>query len=85
MIATAGKLGASMMRVQYMTPPSVMKRLAPYAEAYGIHCGIEIHNPETPSSPTMQAYRRFTIRLTRDIWVLWLISAVCQRTEQTLD
>ena len=56
-LRTAGKLGAGMMRVQYMTPPSVMKRLAPYAEAYGIHCGIEIHNPETPSSPTMQAYR----------------------------
>ena len=56
-LRTASKLGASMMRVQYMAPPAVMKRLAPYAEAYGIRCGIEIHNPETPSSPTMQAYR----------------------------
>ncbi len=55
-LKTASKLGAKMMRIQYMAPPSVMKALDPYAEAYGIHCGIEIHNPETPSSPKMLEY-----------------------------
>jgi hypothetical protein len=46
------------MRQQYMMPPDAMIRLAPYAETYNVRVGIEIHNPETPTSPAMQEYIR---------------------------
>lgn len=55
-IRTAQKLGCSVMRAQYLLSPKILGQLAPYAEAYGVKVGIEIHNPETPSSPAMQAY-----------------------------
>ena len=52
----ANKLGCKVMRVQYMMSPEAFGRLAPYAELFDVKCGIEIHNPETPGSPTMQRY-----------------------------
>lgn len=55
-LKAANKLGVHVMRVQYMMSPEAFGRLAPYAELYDVHCGIEIHNPETPGSPVMQAY-----------------------------
>ena len=55
-LKTANKLGCKVMRVQYMMSPEAFERLAPYAELYDVKCGIEIHNPETPSSPVMQKY-----------------------------
>lgn len=55
-IKTAYRLGASNMRAQFLLSPKVMARLAPYAEEYGVRVGIEIHNPETPSTPIMQEY-----------------------------
>lgn len=55
-IRTASKLGCSVMRAQYLLSPGVMEKIAPYAEDYGVKVGIEIHNPETPTSPIMQEY-----------------------------
>ncbi len=55
-LRTASKLGCRIMRVQYLLSPSALGRLAPYAEHYGVKVGVEIHNPETPSTPVMQQY-----------------------------
>lgn len=55
-LKTANKLGCKVMRVQYMMSPEAFERLAPYAELFDVRCGIEIHNPETPGSPSMQKY-----------------------------
>jgi sugar phosphate isomerase/epimerase len=55
-IRTASKLGCKVMRAQYLLSPKVMGMIAPYAENYGVKVGIEIHNPETPSTPIMQEY-----------------------------
>ena len=55
-LKTANKLGCKVMRVQYMMSPEAFERLAPYAELFDVKCGIEIHNPETPSSETIQKY-----------------------------
>ncbi|MNM63594.1 Xylose isomerase-like TIM barrel [compost metagenome] len=55
-LKTANKLGCKVMREQFLMSPNAMKRLAPYAEEYDVKVGIEIHNPEIPSSPIMQEY-----------------------------
>lgn len=55
-IISANKLGCTVMREQYLLSPSGLVRIAPYAEAYNVHVGIEIHNPETPNTPAIQAY-----------------------------
>ncbi|TDW16184.1 xylose isomerase-like TIM barrel protein [Breznakia blatticola] len=55
-LKTANALGCKVMRAQYMLSPSAFERLAPYAELYDVHVGIEIHNPETPTSPKMMEY-----------------------------
>ncbi|WP_163538081.1 TIM barrel protein [Gracilibacillus sp. YIM 98692] len=55
-LKTANKLGCKMMRAQYLLSPSAIGKLAPYAEAYGVKVGVEIHNPEYPTSPKMQEY-----------------------------
>ena len=55
-LKTANKLGCKVMRSQQLLSPSAFAKLAPYAENYGIKVGVEIHNPETPTSPLMQKY-----------------------------
>ena len=55
-IKAAHKLGCKVIRAQYLLSPENLVKAAPYAEEYGIKIGIEIHNPETPSTPAMQAY-----------------------------
>jgi sugar phosphate isomerase/epimerase len=55
-VRTANKLGCKVMRAQYLLSPTALGKLAPYAENYGVKVGVEIHNPETPSSPLMQQY-----------------------------
>lgn len=55
-LKAANKLGCKVMRSQYMLSPAAFERLAPYAELYDVKVGIEIHNPETPSSPKMKEY-----------------------------
>lgn len=54
----AHKLGCKIVREQFLMSPEAMVRLAPYAEEYDIKVGIEIHNPETPTSPMIMAYRK---------------------------
>lgn len=55
-IKAAHKLGCPVIRAQYLLSPKNLVQAAPYAEEYGIKIGIEIHNPETPSTPAMEAY-----------------------------
>lgn len=61
-LKTANALGCKVMRAQYLLSPASMEKLAPYAEDYGIRVGIEIHNPETPTTPIMQEYLEAFIR-----------------------
>lgn len=55
-IACANKLGCKVMREQYLLSPEGLARLAPYAEAYDVRVGIEIHNPESPITPAILDY-----------------------------
>jgi sugar phosphate isomerase/epimerase len=55
-LKSAHKLGCKVMRVQYLLSPKALGRLAPYAEEYGIKVGVEIHNPETPTTPIVKEY-----------------------------
>lgn len=55
-IQNAYKLGCKVIRAQYLLSPENLVRIAPYAEKYDVKVGIEIHNPETPSTPMMQRY-----------------------------
>lgn len=55
-LKSAHKLGCKIMRAQYLLSPNALRRLAPYAEEYGVKVGIEIHNPETPRTPIVKEY-----------------------------
>lgn len=55
-IISAHKLGCTVMREQYLLSPHGLGRIAPYAEAYNVHVGIEIHNPESPITPAILDY-----------------------------
>ena len=55
-LKAANRLGCKVMRAQCMLSPTAFERLAPYAELFDVKVGIEIHNPETPSSPAMKKY-----------------------------
>lgn len=55
-IKTAHKMGCKTIRQQYLIGAENFGRLAPYAEAYGVKVGIEIHNPETPLTQMAQEF-----------------------------
>lgn len=55
-IVSANRLGCTVMREQFLLSPSGLGRIAPYAEAYNVKVGIEIHNPETPLTQPIQDY-----------------------------
>ena len=55
-IICANKLGCKILRQQYLLSPAGLARLAPYAEAYDVRVGIEIHNPESPVTPAILEY-----------------------------
>ena len=55
-VKSANKMGCKVMREQYLLSPDALVKLAPYAEAYNVKVGIEIHNPETPNTPIMREY-----------------------------
>jgi sugar phosphate isomerase/epimerase len=55
-LKAANKLGCKVMRAQYMLSPAAFERLEPYAALYDVKVGIEIHNPDSPTSPRMQEY-----------------------------
>lgn len=56
-IKNAHKMGCKVIREQYLIGPENFAKLAPYAEAYGVKVGIEIHNPDYPNSPLMRRFR----------------------------
>ena len=56
-IKNAHKMGCKIMREQYLIGPKNFARLAPYAEAYNVKVGIEIHNPDFPGSPLVESFR----------------------------
>ena len=56
-IRNAHKMGCKVMREQYLIGPQNFARLAPYAEAYGVKVGVEIHNPDNPISPMIMQFR----------------------------
>ena len=56
-IRNAHKMGCKVIREQYLIGPDNFARLAPYAEAYDVKVGIEIHNPDYPKSPLMQRFQ----------------------------
>ncbi|MCH3968485.1 MAG: sugar phosphate isomerase/epimerase [Atopobiaceae bacterium] len=56
-VIQANKMGCKVMREQYLLSADALARLAPYAEEYNVKVGIEIHNPETPYTPAILAYR----------------------------
>lgn len=55
-IETANKLGFKIMRVQFLLSPAALVRLEPYARKYDVKLGVEIHNPETPSTKKIVEY-----------------------------
>lgn len=55
-IISANKLGCTVIREQYLLSPNGLARIAPYAEAYNVRVGIEIHNPESPITPAILDY-----------------------------
>ena len=55
-LKSANRMGCNVIREQYLLPPEGLVKLAPYAEEFGIHVGIEIHNPDTPNTPIMREY-----------------------------
>lgn len=56
-IKNAHKMGCKVMREQYLIGAENFAKLAPYAEAYGVKVGIEIHNPDTPITPMVMSFR----------------------------
>lgn len=55
-IKNAHKMGCKVVREQYLIGPQNFAKLAPYAEAYNVKVGIEIHNPDYPKSPLMTRF-----------------------------
>lgn len=55
-IRNASKMGCRVVREQYLIGPENFAKLAPYAEAYNVKIGIEIHNPDSPITPMTQSY-----------------------------
>ncbi len=62
-IRNAHKLGCKVIREQWLIGPENFGRLAPYAEAYGVKVGIEIHNPDSPISPMIMQFREVLDRV----------------------
>lgn len=55
-LQNANKLECPVLKSQYLITPRVMQMAEKYARAYGVKLTIEIHNPETPTSPVMTEY-----------------------------
>ena len=53
-IQSAHKLGCSIFKSSICAPSDCSGKACTYAELYDVKVGIEIHNPETPSTPYIQ-------------------------------
>jgi Domain of unknown function (DUF6379)/Xylose isomerase-like TIM barrel len=62
-LATAGRLGFPVLRIQNAATPVVVERLLPTAERLDVKLGMEIHAPETVESPWVLALRELYERL----------------------
>jgi Xylose isomerase-like TIM barrel len=62
-VEAAGRLGFPVLRLQNQATPAVMERLLPAAERLGVKLGMEIHAPETVTSPWVLALRELYARL----------------------
>jgi sugar phosphate isomerase/epimerase len=56
-IEAAAKLGFPVARCQFLAGAEVIRRLAPLAERLNVKLGMELHAPETVTSPTVMVYR----------------------------
>lgn len=55
-LQNANQLGCPVLKSQFLISPEVMQMAEKYARQYGVILTIEIHNPETPTSPIMTEY-----------------------------
>ncbi len=55
-LQNASQLEAPVLKSQYLMSPKVMQMAEKYAREYGVILTVEIHNPETPTSPIMTEY-----------------------------
>jgi hypothetical protein len=62
-LEAAARLGFPVLRVQNAATPAVMERLLPAAERLDLKLGMEIHAPETVTSPWVLALRELYARL----------------------
>lgn len=62
-LEAAARLGFPVLRVQNAATPAVMERLLPAAERLDVKLGMEIHAPETVTSPWVLALRELYARL----------------------
>ena len=56
-IELAGALGFPVVRIQIGLTPAVLEKLEPIAASAKVHLGMEIHAPEGPNTPKVQATR----------------------------
>lgn len=55
-LQNASQLEVPVVKSQYLMGPEVMQQAEKYARQYGVILTVEIHNPETPTSPIMTKY-----------------------------
>lgn len=57
-LKNAYKVGAKAQRQQNQVHPEVMRRIAPYAEAYGVRIGVEMHSPMVPTEKAILPFNK---------------------------
>lgn len=57
-LKNAYKVGAKAQRQQNQIHPEVMRRLAPYAEAYQVKVGVEMHAPMVPTEKALMPFNK---------------------------
>ncbi len=62
-IEAAHTLGFPVVRIQIGADPATLERLVPVAERLGVHLGMEIHAPEGPATPKVEAVRELYDRI----------------------
>ncbi len=55
-IVFANRLGCTVIRVLHLTPPSILARVAPYAEKYNVKQALEVHAPHQLDDVWMQKH-----------------------------
>lgn len=58
-LRAAAKLGFPVVRMQYSSPLTILRRLLPLAERLEVKMGVEIHSPETVNSGWVLEQREF--------------------------